>query len=92
MQVIHVSATVARNNFFKLLEQVKAGKSVVVQKDQEEIAVISPKVKKTDIAGLRKALKAAAGTLKDYNPKDNPLRKPRAVDFLGRWDKSDYKI
>lgn len=53
---------------------------------------VSSKKQKTDWAALLKASKAAHGILKDYDPKDNPLRRPGAKNFLGRWDRPDYKV
>lgn len=40
--IIRVSATHARNNFFEILNQVAAGVSVAVEKDNKEVAVIVP--------------------------------------------------
>lgn len=87
MNTIRLSATSARNKFFELLNQVALGTQVIIEKDAKEIAVISPKVKKTDWKGFLKAAKEAKGILKDYDPMDNPLRKPGAIDFLGKWDR-----
>lgn len=92
MITLRVSATKARNNFFELLNQVSLGDTeVIIEKDSKEVAVISPKKAKTDWKALLKASKAAHGILKDYDPKDNPLRRPGAKNFLGRWDRPDYK-
>lgn len=87
MNTTRVSATSARNNFFKLLEQVKAGKSVNIEKDNKLVAKLVPAVSSRGrYKGLTKALKAAAkGFI--YSVKDNPLRRPGASDFLGRWDR-----
>lgn len=86
MKTIRVSATHARNNFFELLNLVARGQEVVVERDNKEVATIVPKRRGTDLKGLTKALnKAAKGFV--YNEKDNPLRRPGAADFLGRWDK-----
>ena len=87
MTTIRISATKARNNFFTLLEQVALGMHVIIKKDNKEVAVISPKVPKTDWKGLLKASREARGIFKDYDPEDNPLRRKGAADFLGRWDK-----
>lgn len=87
MNTIRVSATAARNNFFDLLNQVMMGATVTVVKDAKEVAEIVPKKRKTDWKGLMKAMKAAHGILKDYDPHDNPLRRPGAKRFLGKWDK-----
>jgi len=93
MNTTRVSATSARNNFFELLDKVAQGAKIVVEKDAKEIAVIMPRSKKTDWKGLRKAMNeaAAAGVLKDYNFNDNPLRRPDAADFLGKWDRDLVK-
>lgn len=82
-----MSATAARNNFFELLNKVSQGAKVIVEKDYQDIAEIVPRKTKTDWVGLKKAMDAAAGILKDYNPNDNPLRKPGATKFLGKWDR-----
>lgn len=87
MNTIRVSATAARNNFFHLLDQVRLGVKVIVVKDTKEVAMIVPKTNKTDWKGLEKAMNASAGILKDYDPKDNPLRRPGSADYLGKWDK-----
>lgn len=87
MNTIKVSATKARNNFFSLLEQVASGMEIVIEKDRKEIAVLKPKKQTVDWKGLLKASKAAHGILKDDDPNDNPLRRPGAKNFLGRWDK-----
>lgn len=47
---------------------------VIIIKDNKEVAVISPKVPKTDWKGLLKASREARGIFKDYDPEDNPLR------------------
>ncbi len=86
MNIIKISATKARNNFFSLLEQVALGKQVIIEKDNEEIAILSPKKTKTNWSSLIKASKAVKGILKDDDLKDNPLRRPEAKSFLGRWD------
>ncbi len=87
MNIMRVSATKARNNFFELLNQVALGMQVVIEKDNKEIAVLGPKKQKTDWAALLKASKKVHGIWKDYDPEDNPLRRKGAADFLGRWDK-----
>ena len=87
MNTIRVSATHARNNFFELLEKVAMGSQVLVERNNKPIAAIVPQKSKVDWKGLKKAMNEAHGILKDYNPKDNPLRRPGAADFLGRWDK-----
>ncbi|KKQ52262.1 hypothetical protein A2865_02320 [Candidatus Woesebacteria bacterium RIFCSPHIGHO2_01_FULL_39_17] len=87
MNTIKVSATHARNNFFELLEKVSLGTQVVVEKNSKEVAVIVSRKTKVDWKGLKKAMDAAHGILKDYDPKDNPLRRPGAANFLGKWDR-----
>lgn len=87
MSTIRVSATSARNKFFELLNQVASGAQVIIEKDKKEVAVLSPKKTRVNWKALRKASKEAHGIFKDYDPFDNPLRKPGAADFLGRWDR-----
>lgn len=87
MTTIKVSATSARNKFFELLDQVALGMQVIIEKDSREVAILSPKKKKTDWERLMKATKESAGIIKDYSLNDNPLRRIGAGDFLGRWDK-----
>ena len=84
MNTIRVSATKARNNFFQLLDKVAAGASVVVEKDSKEVAEIVSRKRNVNNKGLMKALrKAAKGFV--YSEKNNPLRRPGATSFLGRW-------
>lgn len=92
MNTIRVSATKARNEFFSLLDQVASGMQVIIEKDSKEVATLSPKKQKTDWAALLKASKKVHGIWKDYDPQDNPLRRKGAADFLGKWDKPDYKL
>lgn len=93
MNTIRLSATSARNKFFELLNQVALGTTqFIIEKDKREVAVLSPKKTKMDWEGLKKAAIAAKGIWKDYDPKDNPLRRPGASDFLGRWDKNWNEI
>lgn len=87
MNTIKISATKARNNFFELLNQVAYGTKVIIEKDSKEVAILTSSKVKTDWKGLWKATKESHGILKDYNPQDNPLRRPGAANFLGRWDK-----
>lgn len=87
MKIMRVSATHARNNFFELLNLVARGQEVVVERDNKEVATIAPKKKGTNLKGLTKALnKAAKGFV--YDEKDNPLRRPGAAGFLGKWDRN----
>lgn len=89
MNTIRMSATAARNKFFTLLDQVAAGKTVIIEKDKKEIAVISPKVTKTDWEALIKATEESAGILKDYSVEEiAPLRKKGAWGDFGNWDKN----
>ena len=88
MNTIRISATSARNNFFDLLNKVSEGIQVIIEKDSKEVAILSPKVNKTDWAGLLKASKAVHGILKDYTVEEiSPLRKKGAWDRFGKWDK-----
>lgn len=87
MNTIRISATAARNNFFDLLNQVASGVHVTIVKDAKEVAELIPKSTKTDWKGLIKAMKAAQGIAKDFDPNDNPLRRPGSTDYLGKWDK-----
>ncbi len=92
MNTIRVSATKARNNFFELLNQVALGTQVVIEKDNKEVAILSPKQRGFDKKALLKASKKVHGIWKDYDPEDNPLRRKGAADFLGKWHKSNYKL
>ena len=87
MKTIKLSATAARNKFFELLNQVASGNRIIIEKDHKEIAVLSPKVTKTDWKGLLKTSREVRGILKNDDRNDNPLRKTSAADFLGNWDK-----
>lgn len=87
MNTIRLSATSARNKFFELLNQVALGTQVIIERDNKEIAVLSPKITKTDWKSLRIALKETKGILKDYDLENNPLRRKGASEFLGKWDK-----
>lgn len=93
MNTLRISATKARNNFFELLNQVALGNTqVIIEKDSKEVALLSPKEKKMDWKGLKKAMKEVHGIWKDYDvERDNPLRRKGAADFLGKWDQPDYK-
>lgn len=87
MQTIRVSATKARNTFFELLDLVARGTSVVVEKDAREIAEIIPRKRLFDRKELLQASKASHGILKDYDSKENPLRRHGAWRSLGKWDR-----
>ncbi|EKD85295.1 MAG: hypothetical protein ACD_38C00047G0004 [uncultured bacterium] len=87
MNTIRVSATAARNKFFELLNQVALGTQVIIERDSKEVAVLSPKKKTVDWVALRKASKAVRGIWKDYDEKDNPLRRSGAWPTVGKWDK-----
>lgn len=87
MNTIRVSATSARNKFFELLNQVASGTQVIIERDSKEVAVLSPKKKTVDWVALRKASKAVHGIWKNYDEKDNPLRRPGAWPTVGKWDK-----
>lgn len=87
MATIKISATKARNTFFTLLDQVGSGTQVIIKKDNREIAILTPQKKKTDWQALLTSSKEVRGIFKDYKPLDNPLRKPSAANFLGKWDK-----
>jgi prevent-host-death family protein len=91
MNTIRISATSARNNFFELLNQVATGIQVIIEKDNKEIALLSPKTTKTNWKGLLTMSKKVRGILKDYKDEDNPLRRNGASDFLGQWDKELVK-
>ncbi len=92
MNTIRMSATKARNNFFTLIDQVALGMQVIIEKDAREVAVLAPRKQQINWKEFRKAAKKARGILKntDFNPNDNPLRRPGAADFLGKWDKQSF--
>src|SRR3989344_343318 len=84
MNTIRLSATSAINKFFELLNQVAQGTQVIIEKDNKEIAVLSPRKTKTDWKALRKALKKTNGILKDYTVDELlPLRKKGAWKRIG---------
>ena len=87
MSTIRVSATSARNNFFELLNQVAAGTQVIIERDSKEVAILAPKEHKIDWVEFKKASKAVHGIWKDYDEKDNPLRRSGAWPTVGKWDK-----
>lgn len=74
MQTITWSATKARNEFFDLLTQVAMGQSFIVERDKEEIALVTPIKKGTDLVGLKKAMDALHGVAKDFDLSKSPLR------------------
>lgn len=85
---MRISATAARNRFFELLDQVALGQEVIIEKDKKEVAILSPKVKKTNWSAFQKAAKAAHGILKDYSIEEiSPIRKKTAWKGFGEWDK-----
>lgn len=88
MQTIKISATKARNNFFELLNQVALGKHIIIERDNKEIAILSPQTNQIDWKKFKKALKESHGILKNYPLDDSPLRKKGAWKRLGRWDKN----
>jgi hypothetical protein len=66
---------------------VAKGKKFVVKKDREVVAEIIPHaVYEKRNKGLLKALDSAAKGFV-YSRMNNPLRRSRANDFLGKWDK-----
>lgn len=88
MNTIKVSATHARNNFFEILDQVSAGRTMIIEKDKKIVAKLVPySLEKGKNKGLMKALREAAKGFA-YNKKNDPLRRKGAANFLGRWDKN----
>lgn len=88
MNTIRLSATSARNKFFELLNQVASGTQVIIEKDNKEVAILSPKVTKIDWKTLHKALKEAKGILKEYSPEEiAPARVEGAWKNFGKLDK-----
>lgn len=91
MNTLRVSATKARNNFFELLNQVAMGKSVIIERDSKEVAVLSSKGTDFDWKSFRKAAKAAHGILKGYSIEEiSPLRAKGAWKGFATWDQ-DFK-
>ncbi len=84
MNIITVSATKARNDFFKLLEEVKKGKEVIIKKDREIVATMIKikDLKKKNNKGLVKALEEASAVLKFDKNYVSPLRKS-VPEFFG---------
>lgn len=70
MHTLRLSATAARNKFFELLNQVAQGTHVIIEKDNKEIAILSPRTTKTDWKYLHKAVKNAKGILRNYSPEE----------------------
>lgn len=87
MNMLRVSATKARNNFFELLNQVAMGTEVIIERDSKEVATLSPRKTKTDWLALKRASKKIHGIWKDYDVNDNPLRRKGAWPAWGKWDK-----
>lgn len=86
MNTIRVSATSARNKFFELLNKVALGAQVIIERDNKEVAVLSPKISKTDWKGLTKASKLVHGVFKDYSPDEiAPALKKDAWKKFGQW-------
>lgn len=84
MQTVTWSATKARNEFFDLLTQVAMGQSFIVEKDKEEIALVTPIKKGTDLIGLKKAMDALDGIAKDFDLSNSLLRNKKAKAWLKR--------
>lgn len=84
MQTITWSATKARNEFFDLLTQVAMGQSFVIKKDKEEVALVTPIKKGTDLVGLKRAMDALHGVAKDFDLNKSPLRNKKAKTWLKR--------
>lgn len=84
MQTITVSATKARNEFFDLLTQVAMGKSFIVKKDEKEVAMVSPISSGTNLVGLKKAMDACDGIMKDFDLSKSPLRNKSARAWMKR--------
>ena len=82
MNIITVSATKARNDFFKLLEEVKKGKEVIIKKDREIVATMIKIKDLKNNKGLVKALEEASAVLKFDKNYVSPLRKS-VPEFFG---------
>jgi prevent-host-death family protein len=88
MNTIRLSATSARNKFFELLNQVALGTQVIIERDNKVIAILSPKVNKTDWKTLHKAVKEAKGILKEYSSEEiAPATAEGSWGNFGQWDK-----
>lgn len=87
MNIVSVSATKARNNFFELLSQVALGAQVVIERDNKEVAIMSPRNAGFDWKSFRKAVKATHGILTSYSIKEiSPLREKDAWKGFGEWE------
>lgn len=86
MNTITVSATAARNNFFTLIEKVINGTTVIIKKDNKEVAVLSLK-NNTRLDELIKASNATHGLFKNDPGFQRPFEGKQASKFLGKWDK-----
>lgn len=84
------SATKARNQFFDILTWVSLGNNAVIKKDDIELAVLSPRRRKTDWIGLQKAMNNCYGIAKDFDLNNSPLRGKKAKAWLKRV--SNYKF
>jgi prevent-host-death family protein len=90
MSTLRLSATSARNKFFELLNQVALGNQVIIERDNKEVAILSPKTTKVDWKALREALKEAKGILSEYSPEEiAPAKAGSAWGNFGNWDKDN---
>jgi antitoxin (DNA-binding transcriptional repressor) of toxin-antitoxin stability system len=87
MDTITVSATKARNDFFKLLDEVKDGKEVIIKKDNVVVAsMVKASLKtKNRNKGLVKAMEEASKVIKFDEDYESPFKKT-VPEFFG-WDK-----
>jgi prevent-host-death family protein len=86
MNTVRISATSARNSFFDLLNQVALGTQVIIKKDNKEVAILSPKITKTNWKELVKASKAVHGIFKELNEDEiAPARNKDAWKKFGEW-------
>lgn len=93
MNTMRVSATSARNRFFELLNHVALGTQVIIEKDKKEVAILSPKITKTDWKALHKSIKQAKGILKEYSPEEiAPARSADAWKNFGKWDQDPKRV
>lgn len=85
MQTIKVSATKARQDFFELLNLMVLGQTqVLIEKDSEPVAILTPRKKAVDWVGLKKAMDAAHGILKDFDLEKSPLRGRKSKAWLAK--------